>query len=62
MNKKWYESKTIFAQVLGVVATLSAAFGLDLGLDPEAQAAIVAGIWAVVNVFLRFKTKDGIEG
>lgn len=59
--KKWYQSKTVWANILAAVATLAGVFGLDLGLTPEVQAQIVGGIMAVVNIVLRFVTKDAIK-
>ena len=58
--KKWYQSKTIWANVLGGAATIAGVFGLDLGLTPEAQAQIVAGVLALINVVLRLVTKTAI--
>ena len=55
-KKKWYSSKTVWANVIAGVATLTGIFGLDLGLDPETQASLVTGILAVVNIVLRFVT------
>lgn len=60
MDKNWWQSKTVWAQVVGVVATMLALFGVDV-LDAETQAGIVAGAWAVVNVVLRLKTDKAIK-
>ena len=54
--KKWYESKTVWANIIAGVATVAGVFGLDLGITPEVQAQIVAGIMTVVNIGLRFVT------
>jgi hypothetical protein len=61
MNKYWYESKTLWANIIALLATVATAFGLDLGLGPEQQATIVAGVMAIVNIVLRFKTDKAIE-
>jgi hypothetical protein len=55
-SKPWYASKTIWANLIALVAALATAAGLDLGLDAETQATIVAGVMAVVNVALRVVT------
>ena len=55
-SKAWYQSKTIWMNLLAFAATMATVFGFDLGLTPEAQAEIVAGIMAVVNIVLRFVT------
>ena len=59
-SKPWYASKTVWANLIGGAATIGGVFGLDLGLTPEAQAQLVAGIVVVVNIVLRFITKGPI--
>jgi hypothetical protein len=56
MQKKWYQSKTLWSNVLmlGGVVILNAT-GKDI-LTPEVQAAILV----VVNVILRVVTKEEI--
>jgi len=58
--KKWFSSKTIWANLIALVATVSTAFGLDLGLTAEAQATLVAGVMAIVNIVLRLVTEEAI--
>ena len=58
--KPWYASKTLWANILAGGVTVAGAFGLDLGLDPEGQAQIVAGVMVVVNVVLRLVTSEPI--
>jgi hypothetical protein len=60
MEKQWYESKTLWVNLVALIAAVTGAFGLDLGLDPEAQTSIVAGIMSIVNIILRFTTKTHI--
>lgn len=59
--KPWYQSKTIIANFLALAASISVGLGLDLGLTAEVQATLLAGVMAVVNVGLRFKTSVGVE-
>lgn len=61
MNKSIFASKTFWANIVALVATVSTAFGLDLGLDPESQVAIVGTVMSVVNIVLRFITKDPVS-
>ena len=61
MDKPWYASKTLWINALAVVAALAGAFGLDLGLDPETQMAMVGVIMGIVNMVLRFTTKSAIS-
>ena len=58
--KPWWTSKMIWANVLAMVAAISGATGIDLGLTPEAQSQIVVGIMSVVNVVLRVMTSKGL--
>ena len=58
--KKWYESKTVWAQVVGILATGLTMAGYDI-IDADAQLALVNGIWAAVNVVLRFRTETAIR-
>lgn len=58
--KNWYESKSIWAQVVAFIATMTTLFGIDLQLTPEVQTAIAAGVQAIVAVVMRFVTKDPI--
>ena len=60
MTKKWYQSKTIWLNILGGIGSVGLAFGLDLGLTPEVQSAIAMGGIALVNLILRLVTSKGI--
>ncbi len=59
-SKKWYESKTLWVNIVAGAVTLAGAFGLDLGLTPETQAELVAGVMVAVNIVLRFITSKPI--
>jgi len=61
MDKPFYASKTLWANAVMLIATVSSAFGIDLGLDPETQIAVVGAVMAVVNIVLRFVTKSPIS-
>jgi len=54
--KPFWASKTLWVNVIAFMAAISTAFGIDLGLDPENQIAVVGGVMAFVNVVLRFVT------
>lgn len=60
MNKTWYTSRTLWANVVAGGITLAGVFGLNVGLDAETQAQLVGGIMVVVNIVLRFVTKAPI--
>lgn len=58
--KPWYASKTILTNLIAAAVTIGGVFGLDFGLDAEAQAQLVAGVMIVANIVLRLVTKEGI--
>lgn len=60
MNKKWYASRTLWANAIAFVVTIAAVFGYDLGLDAETQATLVAGIMSIVNIALRLDTSKAL--
>lgn len=57
---KWYQSRTMWVNIIAAVATLAGVFKIDLGLTPEAQATVVTTILALVNIGLRLVTKKPI--
>jgi hypothetical protein len=59
-SKVWYASKTMWANLLVLIAAASTALGVDLGLDIATQGVLVAAILAVVNIVLRFTTKTAV--
>ena len=60
-TKPWYASKTLWVIFIAFVVAVPVAFGLDLGVDPETQAAIVTAVLALVNIVLRFITTTAIK-
>lgn len=59
--KPWWASKTMWANIIAAVAAMSLAMGLDLGLDGETQATLLAGVMAFANLFLRAVTKQPVS-
>ncbi len=59
-SKVWYASKTLWVNMIALVATVSAALGVDLGLDAATQSSIAMGVMAVVNIVLRLVTKTAV--
>jgi len=55
--KQWYQSKTILANLLGMVGMLGGTIGGQV--DPETTGAVVGT--TLINIFLRFITKAGVE-
>jgi len=60
-SKPAWTSKTMWVNLIALIASVAAAFGLDLGLSTEVQASLVGGIMAVVNIVLRFMTNQGVS-
>tara|TARA_R110000744_G_scaffold144595_1_gene256719 strand:+ start:336 stop:521 length:186 start_codon:yes stop_codon:yes gene_type:complete len=61
MIKPWYCSKTLWVNVIAGAVTVAGAFGVDVGLEAEEQAQIVAGVMVIVNIALRFVTDSKIR-
>lgn len=54
-TKRWWESKTIWLNVLAIVFVVLQEVGAgDVGLDPQIKLAVVA----IVNLLLRFFFTD----
>ncbi len=60
-TKPFWASKTLWANVVMLTATVGTAFGWDLRLDPQTQVAVVGGVMGVTNLVLRFVTKSAIS-
>mgnify|MGYP007047823503 CR=1 FL=1 len=59
-SKPAWASKTLWVNLIALLVSVGAAFGVDLGLDTEAQASLVGGIMAVVNIVLRVMTTQPV--
>ena len=57
--KKWYTSKTLCFNVLALVAIVAASFGYT-GEIPAEWAVFVPAIVALINICLRFVTKQPV--
>ncbi len=60
MPKKWYESKTLWFNILALVVAIAAAFGYTGELPPE-WSIFVPAIVAIINIALRIVTHQPIE-
>jgi len=57
-GKPWYKSKTVWVNIVALVASVAAVYGLEI--KQEEQYAIAVGILAVVNIILRFVTREPV--
>ena len=57
--KKWYHSKMLYANVIGIAVILLSAFGLE-NISTEVVAG-EAAILGVINLILRSITNQGLE-
>ncbi len=55
--KPWYFSRTLWLNILGVVAMIVTLFGVDA----QEWAAIEGGILAIINLILRLRTNQGLS-
>jgi len=60
-EKQWWTSKTLWANAIALTASAAIGLGVDLGLDPEAQASILGGVMAIVNIALRLVTRSPVK-
>jgi len=60
-TKPFWASKTLWVNVIAVGASIAGMFGLDFGLDPQTQIAVVGAVMGVVNIVLRVMTKSGVS-
>jgi hypothetical protein len=58
--KPWYESKTVWFNVIAALVAVAGFFGYtDFVPDPRI-AEMIAGVAALVNLYLRFRTDQAI--
>lgn len=57
-GKAWYKSKTVWVNIIALVAIIASYFGLNI--TEEEQLAIATAILAIVNIALRFITKEPV--
>lgn len=58
--KKWYRSRTLWANLIGIVVIIIS----TVAADPDLAQAILtaeASILALINLVLRIITKEGLE-
>ncbi len=56
-GKKWYESKTIWVNIAGLVVMIGTVFGIESTVAAEIEAAILA----VANIGLRLYTGEPLK-
>ncbi len=59
-SKPFWASRTLWINAIALIAAVTGALGIDLGLDAGAQTALVAGVMAVVNIVLRLVTDSAV--
>lgn len=59
-SKPFWASRTLWINAIALVAAVTGAFGIDLGLDAGTQTALVAGVMAVANIVLRLVTDSAV--
>ena len=60
-GKSIWESKTFWVNAIAIIISIAGVFGLDLNLSADEQTAVVTTIMGVVNIVLRFTTKEPIK-
>lgn len=57
--KSVFQSKTVWVNLIALIASVATAMGFDVG--PDVQGELVGGIMAAANLGLRFVTKAPVE-
>jgi hypothetical protein len=60
-GKNWWESKTIWVNVVAIIAGITGYFGLPVDIEPEMAMTIFPSALAVINLILRGTTKTKIN-
>jgi hypothetical protein len=60
--KPFWASKTLWVNAIALIASVGGTMVPGFDIDPEAQVAIVGGLMAIINIFLRFKTTMAVGG
>lgn len=58
-EKPWYKSKTIWTNIIAIIAVILAEYGINI--PPEQYATIAAIIIAIINIILRGITKSKLS-
>lgn len=58
-SKSIWQSKTFWVNLISIGAIIGAAYGFEI--DTETQAILATGILAIMNIILRFITKQPIR-
>jgi Zn-dependent alcohol dehydrogenase len=59
MTKSWWMSKTIWVNIVALIAAILTTLGI-VDLTPDVQAQIVVFVMGAVNIGLRVITKDKV--
>jgi uncharacterized membrane protein YvlD (DUF360 family) len=57
-SKSIFQSKTFWVNLISLIAVIGTAYGLEI--DTETQAVVATTALAVVNIILRFFTKQPV--
>ena len=61
VGKKWWQSKTIWVNIVAIIGSLGAVFGLNIPLDPELCMTLFPIVLGVINMILRGVTKAPLK-
>ncbi len=59
-GKQWWESRTVWVNIIAIVGAIGAYFGLPIHIEPELAMTIYPLILGLINVYLRNKTDKAI--
>ena len=60
-GKKWWKSKTVWVNIVAIIGSIGAVFGLNIPLDPELCMTLFPIILGAINIVLRKTTKKALK-
>lgn len=60
-GKNWWQSRVVWVNIVAIIATITATFGLPINIDPNLAMALFPVVLAVANLFLRGKTNKSLN-
>ena len=60
-GKEWWESRTVWVNIIAIIAGIGAYFGLPIYIEPEFAMTVYPLILGLINIFLRNKTNKPLN-
>ena len=60
-QKDWFQSKTVWANIIVILLSIGTYFGLDIEIEPETAMTLAGLVIGGINLFLRKNTSSAIR-